>query len=262
MKFCSLFSGSSGNSLFVSCNQTRLLIDSGMSGIKIQNALKKIDEDPKSLKGILITHEHRDHICGVGVLSRRFDLPIYANEKTWESMQSDLGKIKDHNIRTFKYQEEFAIDDLAVKAFRTSHDAAESCGFSINDGKNQIGVATDTGIVTPEMIEVLAKCQLAIVESNHDVGMLDAGFYPFYLKQRIKSEFGHLSNEVAGNLVKTLVDKGTERIVLAHLSQENNFPLLAYETSARILSAAGVDLKKDIQLSVAKRSDVSEIIEL
>ncbi len=262
MKFCSLFSGSSGNSLFVSANQTRLLIDSGMSGIKIQKALEKIDEEAQSLKGILITHEHRDHICGVGVLSRRFDLPIYANEKTWQSMRPEIGKIANHNVRTFNFNEKLIIEDLEIRAFKTSHDAAESCGFSINDGKKRIGIATDTGLVTPEMIEALAFCQLAVIESNHDTSMLDAGSYPFYLKQRIKSEFGHLSNEVAGNLVKTLIDKGTEKIVLAHLSQENNFPLLAYETSARILSQSGVDLKRDIHLSVAKRSDVGEIIEL
>ena len=262
LKFCSLFSGSSGNSLFVSSHQTRLLIDSGLSGIKVQNALKKINEEAKSLKGILITHEHRDHICGAGVLSRRFDLPIYANEKTWKSMAPDLGKIADHNIRTFNFEEKLTIEDLEVKAFKTSHDAAESCGFCIDDGKNRIGVATDTGVVTPEMINALGHCQLAIIESNHDIGMLDAGFYPFYLKQRIKSDFGHLSNEVAGNFVKELISKGTEKILLAHLSQENNFPLLAYETSARILTQAGVDLKKDVQLSVAKRSDVSEMIQL
>ncbi len=262
MKFCSLFSGSSGNSLFVSANQTRLLIDSGLSGIKIQKALNKIDEEAKSLKGILITHEHRDHICGVGVLSRRFDLPIYANAKTWQAMAGHLGKIADHNIRHFNFNDELIIDDLEITAFKTSHDAAESCGFIINDGKKRIGVATDTGVVTPEMIDALGVCQLAIVESNHDINMLDAGFYPFHLKQRIKSKYGHLSNELAGNLVKALIDKGTDRIVLAHLSQENNFPLLAYETSARILTQAGMDLKKDVQLSVAKRSDVSEIIEL
>lgn len=262
MKFCSLFSGSSGNSLFVSANQTRLLIDSGMSGIKIQKALKKIDQEAESLKGILITHEHRDHICGVGVLSRRFDLPIYANAKTWQSMAPQLGKIADHNVRYFNFDDRLIIGDLEITAFKTSHDAAESCGFAINDGKKRIGVATDTGLVTPEMIEALTACQLAIIESNHDINMLDAGFYPFHLKQRIKSKFGHLSNEVAGQLVKTLIDKGTEKIILAHLSQENNFPLLAYETSARILTEAGMDLKKDVQLSVAKRNDVSEIIEL
>lgn len=262
MKFCSLFSGSSGNSLFVSFNQTKLLIDAGMSGIKIQNALKEIEEEPNSLKGILVTHEHRDHIHGIGVLSRRFNLPIYATPKTWDSMEESLGKIAEGNRRTFEFGNKLVVEDLQIEAFKTSHDAAESCGFVIDDGCSQMGIATDTGIVTAEMIKALQGCRLTVIESNHDVGMLEAGSYPFYLKQRIKSDFGHLSNEVAGELVRTMVENGTETVVLAHLSQENNFPDLAYETTARILNQAGIRLQSDVRLSVAKRNGVSETIEL
>ncbi|WKY48264.1 MBL fold metallo-hydrolase [Eubacteriaceae bacterium ES3] len=262
MKFCSLYSGSSGNSLFVSHGQTSLLIDAGMSGIKIQNAMKAIEEDPKKLKGILVTHEHRDHIHGIGVLSRRFDLPVYATTKTWEAMGESLGKIAENNRKTFESGEDLNIEELQIRPFKTSHDAAESCGFVIDDGTCQMGIATDTGVVTEQMIEALMGCKLTVIESNHDLGMLEAGAYPFYLKQRIKSDFGHLSNEVAGNLVKTLVENGTETVLLAHLSQENNFPLLAYETTSRILSEAGINPQKDICLAVAKRSCVSEIIKL
>lgn len=262
MKFCSLYSGSSGNSLFVSNNNTKLLIDAGLSGIRIQNALGDIGEKADKICGILVTHEHRDHIHGLGVLSRRFDLPIYANEKTWEAMIKDLGNISPHNIKTFEFNQAFAIEDLEIEAFKTSHDAADSAGFIINNGTKRLGVATDSGIVTAVMKKALCGCDLAVLESNHDVSMLEAGSYPFYLKQRIKSDFGHLSNEIAGDLALSLVKEGTRHLILAHLSEENNYPLLAYETTARILSQSGVVIKEDVNLFVAKRSGVGEIVEL
>ncbi|AWW27797.1 MBL fold metallo-hydrolase [Acetobacterium carbinolicum] len=262
MKFCSLYSGSSGNSLFISNNNTKILIDAGLSGKRIQSAMDLIAEDLREIGGIMVTHEHSDHIHGVGVLSRRFDLPIYANEKTWEAMLKSLGKIAEHNIKIFDFEKPFDIQDLQIKAFKTSHDAADSAGFVIFDGKKRLGIATDSGIITPEMRGALSGCDLVVLESNHDVSMLEAGSYPFYLKQRIKSDFGHLSNETAGDLALALVQEGTKQLVLAHLSQENNYPLLAYETTARILSEAGIVLDKDVKLCVAKRSSASETINL
>ncbi|HEY5537811.1 MAG TPA: MBL fold metallo-hydrolase [Acetobacterium sp.] len=262
MKFCSLYSGSSGNSLFISNNNSKLLIDAGLSGVKIQNALKAIGENPNEISGILVTHEHSDHIHGLGVLSRRFDIPIYANEDTWDAMIGDLGKIAPHNIKTFDFESTLVLEDFEINAFKTSHDAVASAGFCINNGKKCLGIATDSGIVTTKMMKSLPGCDLVVLESNHDPSMLEAGRYPFYLKQRIKSDFGHLSNEIAGNMALALVEAGTEQLVLAHLSEENNYPLLAYETTARILTGAGVKLEKDVILTVAKRSSVSEIIEL
>ena len=262
MKFCSLYSGSSGNSLFVSNNSTKILIDAGLSGKRIQSAMDAIKEDPREIGGIMVTHEHSDHIHGVGVLSRRFDLPIYANEKTWAAMKKDLGKIAEHNVKIFDFEAPFIIQDLQIEAFKTSHDAADSAGFVVSDGKSRLGIATDSGIITPEMRSALCGCDLVVLESNHDVSMLEAGSYPFYLKQRIKSDFGHLSNETAGDLALALVQEGTRKLVLAHLSQENNYPLLAYETTARILTGSGVVLNGDVKLSVAKRSCVSEAINL
>nr|WP_320024667.1 MBL fold metallo-hydrolase [uncultured Acetobacterium sp.] len=262
MKFCSLYSGSSGNSLFVSNNSTKILIDAGLSGKRIQSSLDAIAENPNEIGGIMVTHEHSDHIHGVGVLSRRFDLPVYANEKTWEAMMKDLGKIAEHNIKVFDFEKPFDIMDLQIEAFKTSHDAADSAGFVISDGKKRVGIATDSGIITVEMRKALCGCDLVVLESNHDVSMLEAGSYPFYLKQRIKSDFGHLSNETAGDLALALVKEGTRQLVLAHLSQENNYPLLAYETTARILTQAGVALEEDVTLCVAKRSCASETINL
>lgn len=262
MKFCSLYSGSSGNSLFVSSNNTKILIDAGLSGKRIQSALDTIAENPKEIGGIVVTHEHSDHIHGVGVLSRRFDLPIYANQKTWAAMMKDLGKIAEHNVKSFDFEKPFNIQDFQIEAFKTSHDAADPAGFVISDGKKRLGIATDSGMITPEMRSALCGCDLVVLESNHDVSMLEAGSYPFYLKQRIKSDFGHLSNETAGALALALVAKDTRQLVLAHLSQENNYPLLAYQTTARILTEAGVVLGGDVTLCVAKRSSVSETINL
>jgi len=262
LKFCSLYSGSSGNSLFVSSNNTKILIDAGLSGKRIQSALDTIAENPKEIGGIVVTHEHSDHIHGVGVLSRRFDLPIYANQKTWAAMMKDLGKIAEHNVKSFDFEKPFNIQDFQIEAFKTSHDAADPAGFVISDGKKRLGIATDSGMITPEMRSALCGCDLVVLESNHDVSMLEAGSYPFYLKQRIKSDFGHLSNETAGALALALVAKDTRQLVLAHLSQENNYPLLAYQTTARILTEAGVVLGGDVTLCVAKRSSVSETINL
>ena len=262
MKFCSLYSGSSGNSLFVSHSKTKLLIDAGLSGKRIEQALCSIDELPAQLGGILVTHEHRDHIHGVGVLSRRYDLPVYANFATWESMRDSLGQIAEHNVRVFETGRAFVIGDLQIEAFNTSHDAVESVGFTIDSGCSSVGVATDTGVITPRIMEALKGRDLVVLESNHDPAMLEAGRYPFPLKQRIKGNHGHLSNEICGETVCTLVKEGLDKVVLAHLSEENNYPLLAYQTTARILEAEGIQPGEDLSLVVASRKNSSEIYEL
>lgn len=262
MKFCSLYSGSSGNSLFVSQNSTKLLVDAGLSGKRIEQGLCAIDELPTQLGGILVTHEHRDHIHGVGVLSRRYDLPIYANFDTWESMRKDLGKIAAHNVCVFETGRPFVIGDLQIKAFGTSHDAVASVGFTIECGNSSLAIATDTGVVTPTIIEALQNRDLVVLESNHDPAMLEAGRYPFPLKQRIKGNRGHLSNEICGQTVCDLVKAGLDKVVLAHLSEENNYPLLAYQTTTRILEAQGIKPGEDLSLAVAGRKSSSEIYEL
>ncbi|MEF9919243.1 MAG: MBL fold metallo-hydrolase [Eubacterium sp.] len=262
MKFCSLYSGSSGNSLFVSQCETKLLIDAGLSGKRIEQALVSIDELPGEIRGILVTHEHKDHIHGVGVLSRRYNLPIYANEGTWKRMEESLGRIKEHNRFIFETDRPFCIGDLEIEAFSTSHDAAASVGFTINNGSASIGIATDTGMITPRIVEALENRDLVVLESNHDPSMLDAGWYPFPLKQRIKSDYGHLSNAICAKTVETLVRGGVDKVVLAHLSQENNYPLLAYQTTECVLKEAGIIAGEDLSLAVAKRSSSSDIYEL
>ncbi|MDO4288286.1 MAG: MBL fold metallo-hydrolase [Eubacterium sp.] len=262
MKFCTLFSGSSGNSMFVASGGTRLLVDAGLSGKRVEQALAEIDELAGQLGGILVTHEHKDHIQGVGVLSRRYDLPVYANFATWERMRGDLGKIDEKNVRVFETGTPFVIGDFRINAFRTSHDAAESVGFVIEDGRASVGIATDTGIVTEDIVGALTGRDLVVIESNHDPSMLEAGSYPFPLKQRIKGDRGHLSNEICAETVKKLVAAGLNKAVLGHLSAENNYPLLAYQTTARILEGEGMKVGEDLSLDVAARNRCGEIYEL
>lgn len=262
MKFCSLFSGSSGNSLFISEKNTRLLVDAGLSGKRIERALSDIDELPALLSGILVTHEHRDHIQAVGILSRRYDLPIYANAATWQQMAESLGKIAPKNQCLFETGKPFAIGDLAVEAFPTSHDAAEPVGFTFRNGRKSLAIATDTGIISPLVLEKLKTKDLVVIESNHDPSMLETGSYPYPLKQRIKGSRGHLSNEACADAVCQLVESGVDKVILAHLSRENNYPLLAYQTNARVLAEHGITPEKDLCLTVADRDAISNLYEL
>lgn len=253
MKFCSLFSGSSGNCLFVESGGTRLLVDAGLSGIKIEKALLAIDELPASIDGILVTHEHRDHIHGVGVLSRRFNLPVYANAGTWQAMAGDLGKIDGRNVRMISTLTPFALGDLLVTAFPISHDAADPVGYTFDDGHSTMGIATDTGVLTETILDNLLGKDLVVLESNHDAGMLETGPYPYPLKRRIAGSRGHLSNDTAADAACRLVESGVKSLVLAHLSQENNVPVLAYQTTSNQFQTEGIKVDRDVTLEVAPR---------
>lgn len=254
MEFCSLFSGSSGNSLFVRAGATRLLIDAGKNGRQVECALTAIGEDAAALSGIVITHEHSDHIAAAGVLSRRYDLPVYANFETWLRLhgKKGIGKIAPHNERVFEMRRPFALGDAQLTPFYTSHDAACAAGFVLTDGCCRIGVATDTGIITQDMRTYLPGCSLVALEFNHDFGMLQTGPYPYPLKRRIQGAGGHLSNEDAAAFAAELVENGTEEIVLAHLSHQNNLPMLAHQTAARVLAGRGITAE-DVHLEVAGR---------
>ena len=259
IRYISVASGSSGNCHYIEKSNTKILVDAGLSGKKIESQLKEHCVEIDTLQGIMITHEHSDHIKGAGIISRRYDVPIFATEKTWYSMENSLGKIKPENRRVFKPYEIFSIEDIEITPFSTSHDAVDSCGFSLSDGKNKLSIATDLGYVTKEVLSYLSSSQLVILESNHDVQMLKMGSYPYYLKQRVLSDVGHLSNDVAGDIASQLVKLGTKAILLAHLSQENNMPVLAYQTVASIMQEQGIYANKDVDLMVLERSRVSDI---
>ncbi|MCD5414930.1 MAG: MBL fold metallo-hydrolase [Clostridiales bacterium] len=261
VKFCTLASSSKGNCHFVSDGDNYLLFDAGLSGVKIQNKLIRIGINPEQLTGIVISHEHNDHIQGAGVLSRRFDIPIYANEGTWDVMKNKVGEIKLENIRSFATEKLFELNNFIVNPFRISHDARDPVGFAIGSNGTNICIVTDLGYVDESIIKHVAGADLVVLESNHDEEMLKVGRYPYSLKRRILSEIGHLSNESAGVAILKMIEKNVKKVTLAHLSEENNFPELAYETVKSVLKRNNVSLGQDVSLDIAYRDKVSKVHE-
>jgi len=219
---CVLASGSKGNAIFISNGDTAILLDAGLSGIEIERRLNFRGLSPENLDAIVVSHEHSDHIQGVGVLSRRFNLPVYMNAKTGQAALSILGNIREQNF--FECGAPFKIKTLRLHPFSVSHDASDPAGFTINQNGTKIGIATDLGIATAMVKEHLKQCNLMILEANHDPAMLVEGPYPWPLKQRIKSRTGHLSNIESKNLLHAVKHNGLEHVILAHLSETNNTP--------------------------------------
>ena len=261
MKFCSLYSGSSGNSIFIASDNTRVLIDAGLAGKKIDEALKHIGEESSSIDGIFITHEHIDHIKGVGVLSRKYDIPIYANDNTWAVMEKNIGKIKEHNIRIMDRRSSITINDLEIRSFNIPHDAIAPVGYTVSYAGKNASVVTDFGVFTEEIRDNIIDSDIILLESNHDVNMLRMGPYPYKLKLRVLGENGHLSNEDCGSAIVSLLKNDKKKqIVLGHLSGTNNHPDLAYQTVVDVLSANGIRPGDDVILQLASRHNPSEII--
>jgi phosphoribosyl 1,2-cyclic phosphodiesterase len=253
MKFCSLFSGSSGNCTYIGANEAHILIDAGLSGIKIQKEMKKIGIDPCNIDAIFVTHEHTDHVQGVGILSRRFNIPVYASGKTWQAMESKLGKIAEENIKIIDSEKPSYIKDLSITPFNISHDAVEPFGFNISDGLKKISMLTDTGCTNDYIKERIANFDLLLLETNHDVELLKVGSYPWSLKRRVLSEVGHLSNENAGFFLIDVLKRQGEKVFLGHLSQENNFPELAFKTVANILEENNIVLGEEVSVNMTYR---------
>lgn len=253
-----LFSGSSGNSILVNSEQSKILIDAGVSGKRMEQALVSIGESIQDIKGILLTHEHSDHIQGAGVLSRKHDIPIYATELTWQACENKLGNVQTKNTRVIS-KTDFYIDDLLIEPFETPHDAIDSVGYCVSRGNKKIGIATDLGHFSKTVEYRLHSCDLVLLEANHDVEMLIAGRYPYYLKQRIKSRHGHLSNEDAGEAAVRLAAAGVTSILLGHLSQENNVEQLAFRTVTDALLSSGVTPGRDFNLGLAFRDRVTGV---
>jgi phosphoribosyl 1,2-cyclic phosphodiesterase len=256
-KVCSLFSGSSGNSTYIGTERTHILVDAGMPGKNIIAGLKEIGIDGKELKGILITHEHSDHIQGAGVLSRKFNLPIYANECTWEAMESKIGKVAPYNIRVFDNDMDFYIEDINVQPYGIPHDAADPVGYSFYYQNKKISITTDLGHTNSKIIKAVMDSDLVILEANHDLDMLKAGPYPMRLKNRIMGRKGHLSNEDSGKALLEMIKGKVTHVLLAHLSKENNYPQLAYQTVVDILESNGVRVGRDILVDMTYRDRIS-----
>ncbi len=255
--FCPLYSGSSGNSVYLDSGASSLLIDLGVSCRAAVNALKALDVDFEKLKGILITHEHSDHIKGLSVFLKKYPLPLFGSKAVLEYIKQNI-KLPENVQLCEAHQEGFTVGEMKVKPFRTSHDSVGSLGYRITlESGQQVGVATDLGTYTQEVEQGLTGCRVVMLESNYDDGMILASKYPYYLKRRIQSNKGHLSNNDCSTALPALARSGTRHFILGHLSQNNNMGLLAQQAAQQALSQAGLVEEKDFTLQVARRSEPS-----
>ena len=259
IRICPLSSGSSGNCILIQAADCTVLVDCGITGKAAQTELMRAGVDPNSIDAIIVTHEHIDHISGVGILSRRFNIPVYATLGTWKAMINNLGKMNPMLIRYIAAEVPFNINGAEFHPFSTSHDAAESIGLKFTDGQKKGAVATDMGTVSKHIFDLLSDCSIILIEANHDEKMLIRGPYPARLKERILSDHGHLSNKLCGALCAKLVREGALRkIMLGHLSSDNNTPSLAYETVSNSINATGFTVDDNIELYVAQRYSMGE----
>ena len=260
MYFCPLYSGSSGNALFCQYGETRLLIDAGKPAKAVAEALAAIGVEPETISGVLITHEHTDHISGAGVLARRYHLPLYATPGTWRGIGDKIGRVDSELKREIAPGREFWLGDVGVSPFSIPHDAAQPVGFRLGGGSVSISTATDLGVFTDDVYSHIAGSSLVLLESNHDPEMLRSNpRYAPSLKQRILSDRGHLSNDACAQALLRLIAGGTGNVILGHLSGENNTPTLARRVSETALNREGIEPGRDVRLQIALRDQVGDV---
>ncbi len=258
-KLTTLFSSSSGNSALISDGDTNILVDAGVSSSRIVKALWDINIDICEIDAILVTHEHTDHIKGIGVLSRNYNIPVYTNSSTMLAMLSQIGDLNEHNIKVVECSKQFEIRDVAVTPFAIPHDAVAPMGYKICTQYGAVSVATDTGHITKSMLSNMAKSDAVLIEANHDVDMLTNGKYPYPLKKRILSDKGHLSNQNAAWLATQLAMWGTKKIILGHLSEQNNTEQKAYDAAKSTLEQNKIKVGSDVLLKVASKNSICQI---
>ena len=261
MRICTLASGSSGNAMLVCAGHTRVLLDAGISARRIVTALRCLDVEPQSLSGILVTHQHADHIAGIATLTKQLALPVYATAPTLRQLSYRIPFLEEL-IRPVEPGDGFEMGGLWVEPFSTPHDATGSVGYALSDAYGKMALATDLGHLTEDVYQGIRGANLLVAEANHDEDWVRSGPYPYYLKQRILGDQGHLSNEAGAALVRHAAEQGTRCMILAHLSAENNTPLRARAVSALHLSAGGIDPEQDVHLSVAPRREPGPMFEI
>lgn len=263
LELCSIASGSSGNCICVGTDKSHVLIDAGVSGKKIENGLKDFDMKAADMEAILVTHEHIDHIAGLGVMARRYQLPIYATQKTVDAIKNvkSVGKIDDELFHPIVPGVEFCIGDMVLEPLHISHDAADPVAYKVQNGNRKMAVVTDLGTYDDKLVESLQGLDGLLLEANHDVNMLQTGAYPYQLKKRILGDNGHLSNERSGQLLCQLLHDRFGSVILGHLSRENNYEELAYE-AVRMEITLGENPYKadDFPMFVARRDAASQRI--
>ncbi len=265
MRLCSIASGSSGNCIYAGTEKTSLIIDAGISGKRIEEGLNEIGHTTKEMCAILITHEHSDHISGLGVLARRHGIPIYATAGTIKAILNckSVGEISEDLFHEIQPDADFTIGDMTISPVSVSHDAAQPTAYILRQGKSSMAVMTDLGKFDSAIVQRLQRLDLLLLEANHDVHMLQAGRYPYYLKQRILGDKGHLSNELSGQLLSQVLHDQMKAVILGHLSKENNYEQLAYETVRLEIDMSDNSYHAgDFPIHVAKRDAVSDIYEV
>ncbi len=263
LELCAIASGSSGNCICVGSDNTHVLIDAGVSGKRIETGLNEIDLKTSEMQGILVTHEHIDHIAGLGVLARRYGIPIFATEKTINAIENtkSVGKIDADLFQIIKPGKRFSIGELIFNPISISHDAADPVAYKVMHEDKSVAVITDLGNYNQAIVDELQGLDALLLEANHDVKMLQMGVYPYSLKQRILSDRGHLSNERSGQLLSELLHDKFGTVVLGHLSKENNYEELAYEAVRLEVTMGDTPYKADdFPMFVAKRDTVSPVI--
>ena len=261
-KVCTVASGSSANCTYVEINGIGLLIDAGAGIRKTEAVLNSVGSSLSNVRGIFLTHEHSDHISGLKTITKKYSIPILANENTLNELSFALPEVDPGLFTVLPTGGNAQNGVFSVTSFPCLHDSVECAGYVIDTGKEKVGVCTDLGQVTDEVYKALMGCKALVFEANHDVDMLRNGSYPYLLKQRISGPNGHLSNQQCGEALIDFVRSGTERVYLAHLSKENNTESLCLCTVENILRRAGIDPMRDVSLQVAPRSERSEVFEL
>lgn len=237
----------------------KYLLIAGVSAKKIEQGLESINIDIKEINAILVTHEHIDHIRSIGTIAKKYNIPIYANLGTWNGIENEKSVINIEDKNYFKIGEKFQIGDLEISPFETSHDAMDSCGFSIEHEGKKISIATDLGEVTKEVMSNLRQSKFVLLEANYEPEVLRSCTYPYSVKSRIASNRGHLSNNEAGKTILKLLSYGLEKVMLGHLSKESNFPELAYKSVENELLQNGINIK-DFEMEVANRLKPSKVV--
>ncbi len=265
MRLCSIASGSSGNCIYVGSDATHLLVDVGISGKKTESGLNYLGLTGRDIDGILVTHEHADHINGLGIMARKYEIPIYATRGTIDAIMQmrGVGEIEASLFHEVREDEKLTIKDLTINPMKISHDAAQPVAYRVSYGRKKVAVCTDLGHFTDYTVDCLRGMDALLLEANHDVNMLQVGPYPYYLKQRILGDRGHLSNENSGRLLSRVLHDGIQAVLLGHLSKENNLPELAYEAVRMEITLGDNPYNaNDFKVQVARRSEPTPVIQI
>ncbi len=263
MRICPIASGSSGNCIYVGTDDTHLIVDCGISGKRAAAGINSLDLSMDDISGILITHEHSDHISGLGVLARRYGIPVYTTPLTADAIirTPGIGNIDPVLFNDVAPDKPFMIGDIEINPLRVSHDAVDPVAYRFRNGSKRGAIVTDLGFYNDYIVEALKGLDVLMIESNHDVNMLQVGPYPYPLKQRILSDRGHLSNESAGRLLSRVLHDDMKHIILGHLSHENNLPELAFESVRAEITVSDTPYNGgDFPVTVAKRGEPTKCV--